>query len=100
VAFVFLGGVALVAGFVLALAFPRTLVLLGVGAALVAVWLLVIYFSARPTSESPDCSDCGAHLGRWLDAAAILVVVGGNALGWLIGVLAGSAARHVRRRHV
>jgi len=80
VAVVYLGGVARIAAFALALlaggTMRRTAVLLGVGLCLTIAWLLAVYFSARPTSQSPECSDCGAHFGRRLDAAAIVIVLG------------------------
>jgi hypothetical protein len=101
VAIILLGGVAGIAALVLALltggTLRRTLVLLAIGLGLTAAWLVAIYLSARPTSESADCSDCGAHLGRWLDAAAIVIVVGGNAVAWTVGVLVGSGLRAARR---
>ena len=98
----FIGGaalvIALVVGYFAGGTVTRTAALLLVGAALVAAALLAIYFAAPRTSEPAGCSDCGDHFGRWIDAAAVFVVVGGNAVAWLIGVLAGSTARWVRRR--
>lgn len=96
-AILFLGGVAGIAALVLALltggTLRRTLVLLAIGLGLTAAWLVAIYLAAKPTGESTDCSDCGAHFGRWLDATAIVVVVGANTLAWIVGVLVGSSVR-------
>ena len=72
--------------------------LIGLGLGLTIAWLLAVYLSAKPISQSPDCSDCGAHFGRWLDTAAIFVGVGGNALSWLVGTIAGSSLRALLRR--
>ena len=99
---VFIGGAALVAALVVGYSVGgtvnRTALLLLAGAVALAVWLAAIYLAAPPTSESPDCSDCGDHLGRWIDAAAVFVVVGGNAVAWIIGVVVGSSVRWLRRR--
>ncbi|TML56599.1 MAG: hypothetical protein E6G18_16425 [Actinobacteria bacterium] len=101
-AILYLGGVAGVVAFALALyaggTLRRTGLLLGVGLCLTIAWLLAVYLSAKPISQSPDCSDCGAHFGRWLDTAAIFVGVGGNALSWLVGTIAGSSLRALLRR--
>jgi hypothetical protein len=102
VAILYFGGLAAVISFLLALytggTLRRTGVLLVVGLGLTAAWLLLIYVSATPSEQSPDCSDCGVHFVRWLDLAAILVVVGGNAVAWMLGVLVGSGLRAVVRR--
>jgi hypothetical protein len=101
VAILYLGGVAGVIAFVLALyaggTIKRTGLLLGVGLCLTAAWLLLIYLSATPSDQSPGCSDCGIHFGRWLDMAAIVIVVGGNAVAWVLGVLLGSGLRALAR---
>jgi hypothetical protein len=101
-AFVFLGGVAAVVAFALALStggtIRRTAVLLGIGLFLTLVWLLAIYFSAPTTDRPEGCSDCGDHFGRWIDAAAIFVVVGGNVVAWVLGVLVGSSLRALGNR--
>ena len=100
-AVLYFGGVAGVLAFLLALATAgtarRIALLIFSGPLLALAWLLVVYFSARRTNQSADCSDCGAHFGRWLDLAAIMVVIGGNVLGWILGVLAGSAVRALTR---
>ena len=101
-AILYLGGVAGVVAFALALyaggTLRRTGLLIGLGLCLTIAWLLAVYLSAKPTSQSADCSDCGAHFGRWLDTAAIFAVVGGNALSWLVGTIAGSSLRALLRR--
>jgi hypothetical protein len=100
-AILYLGGVAGLVAFALALAvggtIRRTGLLIAVGLCLTLAWLVAIYLSAKPASESPDCSDCGEHFGRWLDVAAIVVVVGGNTVAWLVGTVLGSTLRRITR---
>jgi hypothetical protein len=102
VAFVFLGGVAGVFAFAVAIfaggTVRRTVVLLGVGLVLTLAWLLGIYFSAPTTDHPGGCSDCGDHFGRWIDATAIFVVVGGNVVAWMLGVVVGSSVRALSNR--
>jgi len=97
VAILYLGGVTGVVALVLAFyaggTVRRTALLVGLGLALASGWLLVVYFSSPSGDRPTGCSDCGVHLGRWLDLAAIMVVGGGNVIAWILGVLVGSAAR-------
>ena len=99
---VFIGGaalaVALVLGYFLGGTLGRTSALLLTGAVLVIAALAAVFLTASPTSRPAHCSDCGDHFGRWIDAAAVFVVVGGNAVAWLIGVVVGSTARWVREK--
>jgi hypothetical protein len=102
VAILYLGGVAELIAFAVALyvggTLRRTGALMALGPCLTIVSLVANYVSARPISEPANCSDCGDHLGRWVDVSAIFVVVGGNAVAWFVGTIFGSTFGAVLRR--
>ncbi len=93
----YLGGVAGLAASLLSLAVSRTrrrvglLVVLGI--ALAVAWILVAYFSANPSDQRPDCSDCGVYLGRWWEPGLLLFIVAANLVAWITGVLVGAGLR-------
>ena len=100
-AILYLGGVAGLAAFLFSLAASRSwrhvALLIGLGAALAVGWILLAYFSANPSDERPDCSDCGVYLGRWWEPGFVLLIVGANFVAWVAGVLAGVGLRSIYR---
>ena len=70
----------------------RLLVVLGI--ALAIAWVLFAYFSANPSDQRPDCSDCGVYLGRWGEPGFVLFMVGANPVAWIAGVLPVPSSTH------
>jgi len=88
--------------FVLALGLGGTwrragaLVLLGLG--LGVAWLVVGYFSATPSGQPRDCSDCSDYLGRWWEPGFAVFVIGLTSFAWVFGALVGASIRRLRSR--
>jgi len=72
------------------------LLLLGVGLGLAL--LVVAYFSATPSDQRRDCSDCYAYLGRWWEPGFAVFVIALALTPWALGVLLGSGIRASSRR--
>src|SRR5712691_9598551 len=93
----YLGGVAAFIGLLLALATGgsrrRVALLIGLGICLSLAWILFAYFSANPSDQSPDCSDCGVYLGRWWEPGLVVIIVGANLVAWVVGVFVGVGVR-------
>jgi hypothetical protein len=97
----YLGGVAGVSAFLLALAIGRNRrrvgLLIGLGVCLALAWILFAYFSANPSDQASDCSDCGVYLGRWWEPGLVLFIVGTNFVAWVAGVFVGVGFRSLPR---
>lgn len=97
-------GIAWLVGFLLALALARTwrrtggLALLGLCLALGS--LAFAYFTATPSDQKQDCSDCYVYLGRWWEPGFALFFIGLTFTAWILGVLIGWGARATARRTV
>ena len=109
VAFLYFGGLGFLAGLGIGLFAAttgrRALLLLAVGALLVASVFALAWLRAPHSAEDADysCSDCAQWLGRWWEGWLVLFFGALNWSGWTIGVVlarglhAGNAARRELR---
>ncbi len=92
------GVTALLLGVALGGTWRRTAALLLLGFGLGLVLLVVAYFTATPSDQRQDCSDCYVYLGRWWEPGFAIFVVGLALIPWVVGVLVGSGIRVSSRR--
>ena len=100
--FLYLGGAAGVAGLLVSLAFATTgrrygAVLL-LGLALAAAWFAAVLLTAETSPNHPDCSDCSYIWGRWWEPPLVVLILGLNVVGWVLGGTAGRLIRMLRAR--
>lgn len=92
------GVTALLLGVALGGTLRRTAALLLLGVGLGLALLVVAYFTATPSDQRQDCSDCYVYLGRWWEPGFALFVIGLALITWALGVLPGSGIRASSRR--
>jgi hypothetical protein len=94
------GVAALLLAVVLGGTLRRTAALLLLGVGLGLALLVVAYFTATPSDQRRDCSDCYVYLGRWWEPGFAVFVIGLALIPWVLGVLFGSGLRAslLRRR--
>ena len=95
--FVVFGGPGLVAGLVLGWLLGRTPARIGVVALLGALAAAGFFVASSERTDEKRCGECVELLGRRVDFLVPVIVVF-NAGGWLLGSIAGGAAR-ARSRH-
>jgi len=91
-------GVSALLGVALGGTLRRTAALLLLGVGLGLALLVVAYFTATPSDQRRDCSDCYVYLGRWWEPGFALFVIGLALITWALGVLLGSGIRASSRR--
>jgi hypothetical protein len=92
------GVTALLLGIALGGTFRRTAALLLLGFGLGLALLVVSYFTATPSDQRQDCSDCYAYLGRWWEPGFAVFAIGLALIPWVVGVFVGSGIRASSRR--
>jgi hypothetical protein len=94
------GVTALLLGVALGGTWRRTAGLLLLGFGLGLALLVVAYFTATPSDQRQDCSDCYVYLGRWWEPGFAVFVIGLALIPWVLGVFVGSGIRASRRRAI
>jgi hypothetical protein len=92
------GVTALLLGIALGSTWRRIALLLLLGFGLGLALLAVAYFTATPSDQRQDCSDCYAYLGRWWEPGFAVFVIGLALIPWVLGLLVGSGIRVSWRR--
>jgi hypothetical protein len=87
------GVTALLLGIALGGTWRRTAALLLLGFGLGLALLVVAYFTATPSDQRQDCSDCYVYLGRWWEPGFAVFVIGLALIPWMLGVFLGSSIR-------
>jgi hypothetical protein len=92
------GVTALLLGVALGSTWRRAAALLLLGFGLGLALLVVAYFTATPSDQRQDCSDCYVYLGRWWEPGFAVFVIALALIPWVLGVFVGSGVRAFSRR--
>lgn len=92
------GVTALFLGVALGGTWRRSALLLLLGFGLGLALLAAAYFTATPSDQRQDCSDCSVYLGRWWEPGFVVFVIGLALIAWVVGLLVGSGIRVWSRR--